>query len=140
MANEQSPLRLIIADANASFADLIESALDGEFGMTLVGRAVDGEEAVQLVFLHSPDVVFIAADMPSAAEAVQHILSLAPRPPKIILMCGEELDATALQASAGVSGYVRKKDDVIDMVSLLAALAALSMAHGSPRANGDHVR
>ena len=86
--------------------------------------------------MHTPDIAFIAADMPGGIDAAQNMLRTMPKPPKIILLSAEQVEAgpaapvgrlaaTALAstASKAISGYLTRRDDAAEMIALLAAVA-----------------
>ena len=142
-------MRVLLVDANPSFAELVESAFDREPGIMLVGRAVNREQAMELALLHTPDIAFIATDLPGGIEAAQNMLCIMPKPPKIFLLRPENSDCaghaapaevrghdSGLAAGSGISGYVAKTPGAGEMISLIVAVAALAM---TPRDadNGD---
>jgi two-component system chemotaxis response regulator CheB len=58
------PIRVLIADDEDRFADLIEVSLQADERIELVGRASDGREAVELARELVPDVVVCDIEMP----------------------------------------------------------------------------
>ena len=122
----------MVADADAPFAAQIHAALSDKPGITVVGRASSGDEAIELTMSESPDVAFVALDMPGGFEAAQHILTLVPRPPRVILMASGDFEAdvsgygAGMSGTPGISGFVRKTDDADEIVALVAALAVLA--------------
>jgi DNA-binding NarL/FixJ family response regulator len=109
-----------------SFSRKLQSALDAERSVEFVGRAADGREAVELATAHEPDVVIVDVELPDAVAAVQCLLELLPKPPRLILMCTESPDSETFAATAGAAGFVRKTGDASQMVGLVVALAALT--------------
>lgn len=131
-------MRVLLADADTAFATLVASALDGQPNITLVGCAVDREQALKLALAHTPDIAFIALDMPGGIEAAQNMLRVMQTPPRIILLSAENPGAglaaladvrahgTERLERTGFSGYMAKTADAGEMIRLLAALAALT--------------
>lgn len=69
-------IRIVIAEDQRMLLGALASLLDLEEDMQVVGRASNGEEAVQLVHLHRPDICVMDIEMPvknglEAAEALK---------------------------------------------------------------------
>ena len=64
---------------------LIEAELLRNTGLAVFSRAATGDKAVELVTPESPDIAFVALDMPGAAAATKRILALRPMPPRVLL-------------------------------------------------------
>ena len=62
----QSPLRVIIADDHRIFLEGVKSVLDkvGSFCVEVVGEAVNGQEALELVREHPVDLLLLDLNMP----------------------------------------------------------------------------
>ena len=58
------PVRVLIADDHRLFAEALEAVLATEERIEVVGRAADGEEAVELARRLQPDVVALDISMP----------------------------------------------------------------------------
>ena len=56
--------RILVVDDSIFFRRLVRSRLDCEEGMTVVGEARDGKEAIALAAKLQPDVVVIDGSMP----------------------------------------------------------------------------
>ena len=97
------PLRVVIADGDASARRMIRYALEA-VGMTVVAVAMDGREAVGLALRHRPDIVVIDALLPGldGILATRRILEVDPGQLVVVLTrVGEdELGLEALRAGA----------------------------------------
>jgi DNA-binding NarL/FixJ family response regulator len=88
-------------------------------GMTVVGEAKDGIEAVALADSLKPDVVVIDLDMSntSGAEALRRIAAVSPQARMVVLTSSTD-EADVLDAlRAGACGYILKDaqaDDLVD--------------------------
>ena len=70
------PVRVIIADDQRLFAEALEAILTTDGRIAVVGRAENGEEAVELAREHEPDIVLMDIAMPvldgiAATEAIR---------------------------------------------------------------------
>lgn len=84
-------IRGIIADDTALLRRLLVDRLNREPGISIVGEANDGREAVELAARVKPDVAILDLDMPhlNGIQATQRILAQAPGI-KVILLTGHE--------------------------------------------------
>lgn len=98
-----TPLRVVIADDDASARRVIKYALEA-VGITVVAEAMDGREAVELGLRHRPDIVVIDVVMPrlDGILATRRILEADPGQLVVVLTgVGEdELGLEALRAGA----------------------------------------
>jgi two-component system, NarL family, nitrate/nitrite response regulator NarL len=102
-------LRVVIADDHHFFRDGLRGMLGSE-GMTVVGEAADGGEAVALVRDLEPDVAVIDLSMPgvSGLEALRRIAPMCPNVQAVVLTVSDD-DADVLAAlAAGACGYLLK--------------------------------
>lgn len=108
-------LRLVVAEDEAlirlDLAEMLEEA-----GYTVVAQAADGQEAVDLVLEHRPDVVIMDVKMPaldglSAAERI-HAERAAP---VIMLTAFGDRELVERARDAGVMAYVVKPFTIDDL-------------------------
>ena len=121
----KKPVRVLVVDADPSVAARLE-ALTQTAGLALVGCASTGDEALDLAVSESPDVAFVALDVPGAAAATRRILGLTPSPPRVVLMSAEPGPTGGGSEPADVSGYVASTDDSLDVAGVVAALSPLT--------------
>ena len=57
-------LKLLVADGNAEFRALVSETLKGADDIEIVGGAKDGQEALQMLEAHSPDVLLMDLVLP----------------------------------------------------------------------------
>jgi DNA-binding NarL/FixJ family response regulator len=109
------PVRIVIADDQAMVRAGLAALLDSQPGLTVVGQASTGEEAVQLTRKVAPDVVLMDIRMPvlDGLAATRRILS-APavpgaRPIRVVVLTTYDLDEYVYEAlRAGASGFLLK--------------------------------
>ena len=109
------PVRILIADDQALVRAGLATLLDSQPGLTVVGQAGTGEEAVHLARRVAPDVVLMDIRMPvlDGLAATRRILSApaAPgaRPVRVVVLTTYDLDEYVYEAlRAGASGFLLK--------------------------------
>jgi len=124
-----SPLRVVIADDDEHYAELIAALLHRCHDLEVIGIAKDGEEAVQLACWQDADVVLMDIDMPRIDGIVATRLVREARPRMCVLML-TSADSERIQEArdAGATGYVNKLHAPADLVPALLALCASTPA------------
>ena len=109
------PVRILIADDQALVRAGLATLLDSQPGLTVVGQAGTGEEAVHLARKVAPDVVLMDIRMPvlDGLTATRRILSAPPspgaRPIRVVVLTTYDLDEYVYEAlRAGASGFLLK--------------------------------
>ncbi len=110
------PIRVLLVDDQDLFREGVKVIVDAQDGMTVVGSAGDGREAVRLVDELSPDVVLMDIRMPEldGVEATRQIFSpdrVARRKQavRVIVLTTFNLDDRAATAIRhGASGFLLK--------------------------------
>ena len=118
-------MKVLVVDdqelVRAGFRLILEKA-----GMTVVGEAADGVEAIEKTVLTEPDVVLMDVRMPrmDGIEATRRILAKVPRPPRVVALTTFDLDEYIYGAvRAGASGFLLKDvspDDLVHAVRVVA--------------------
>ncbi len=125
--SEDAEVRVLVVDDQALMRDGIASLLSLERGITVVGTAANGEEAVRQVVELQPDVVLMDVRMPvmDGVAASAHIRrDFADMP--ILMLTTFDDDALVLAAlQAGANGYLLKDLPPADL-----AQAIRSASHG----------
>jgi len=112
---EQKPLRVLIADDQETMSTLIKHQLI-KIGHEIVGRAKNGQEAVELTLQLKPDIVLLDIEMPEmdGLEAARLIQEKCPRP--VVLLTGHDDPEMVRQASkVGVGAYLIKPPSAPEM-------------------------
>ncbi|MBB5779485.1 BTAD domain-containing putative transcriptional regulator [Nonomuraea jabiensis] len=125
-APDTAPLRVVVADDQALVRAGVRAMLDAEPGVTVVGEATNGEEAIALVAETGPDVVLLDIQMPhlDGLAAARRILS-ENRPPKVIMMTTFGSDENLYAAlRAGVSGFILKTSAPEQFLAAIRAASA----------------
>ncbi|MDN5684070.1 response regulator transcription factor [Corynebacterium glyciniphilum] len=108
----QSDTTVLVVDDQAMVRQGFAALLNSREGITAVGDAADGAQAVEQVTRLRPDVVFMDVRMPvmDGLEAARRILSLGLDPaPRIIMLTTFDLDDYVYEAlRIGCSGFLLK--------------------------------
>jgi DNA-binding NarL/FixJ family response regulator len=114
------PIRVLIVDDHPVWRDGIRADLESS-GLTVVGEAGDGGEAIERAVELGPDVVLMDLRLPtvSGVDAIRRIAEDAPGARILVLSAtGDEQDV--LEAvKVGAAGYVLKSEtgtDIVDAV------------------------
>jgi len=118
------PVRLVLADDHEIMRVGLRSLLEAQVNWRVVGEAIDGEEAVEMVLSLKPDVALLDIAMPkiSGLEAARQILTQVPRTKILLLSAHDSTQVIADVLDSGAKGYVLKSDAARDLVAAVQAL------------------
>lgn len=126
MYPKQPTIRVLIADDHALLREGIASLLAGADGITVVGQASNGQEAVEQFVRLRPDVTLMDLQMPllSGVEAMMSIRALDIKANIIVLTTykGDVQIERALRA--GAAGYLLKGDVRLNLADAIGAVHA----------------
>jgi len=114
-------IRVMIVDDHAIVRDGLQLVLEQAGDMTVVGQAVDGEEALQVAQEVQPDVVVMDLIMPNkdGVAACSEIMQALPNTRVLVLTASTADDAIMNALAAGATGYLQKysgRDDLLTAV------------------------
>jgi DNA-binding NarL/FixJ family response regulator len=128
-------IRVLLADDHAVVRAGLEQLLDGADDIEVVGRAADGDEAVELTLQLLPDVVLMDLSMPGigGVEATRRIVAATHHSRVVALTSFSEPERVLAVLDAGACGYLLK-DIVPD--ELIRAIRSTAAGHAAldPRA------
>jgi DNA-binding NarL/FixJ family response regulator len=119
------PLRVVIADDQASVREGLVLLLGGLPGIDVVGAAADGEQALALVAECQPDAILLDLNMPvlDGIGATRRLVAEHPRVAIVVLTTYAE-DGSVIEAlQAGARSYLTKDADRTDIARALHAAA-----------------
>jgi DNA-binding NarL/FixJ family response regulator len=120
-----TPLRIVIADDQASVREGLVLLLGGLPGIDVVGAAADGEQALALVSEHNPDAILLDLHMPvlDGIAATRRLTAEHPGVAVVILTTYADDESVLDALRAGARSYLTKDADRADIASALQAAA-----------------
>jgi DNA-binding NarL/FixJ family response regulator len=120
-------IKILIAEDNSLLRGVLRDALE-EAGMTVVGEASDGQEAVSVAERTRPDVVVMDMRMPNVdgIEATERIAASEWAMPVVVLSAYDEPQMIEAALAAGASNCLKKGvglDELIDAIRAAEASA-----------------
>jgi two-component system, NarL family, response regulator NreC len=117
-------IRILLVDDHAIERQGVRSLLDAQEGMTVVGEACDGLEAIRLVATTHPDVIVTETVMPrmNGLELTGQILRRYPEIRIMALTRNDRRDCVLRLVQAGATGYMLKtvtSDELVDAIRLV---------------------
>lgn len=117
-------IRIVIAEDQTMLLGALSALLDLEEDMQVVGRASNGEEAVQLVHEHKPDIVIMDIEMP-IMNGLDAAMKLKDTDCKIIILTTFSRPGYFEQAlQAGVKGYMLKDSPIDELAESIRHVIA----------------
>ena len=120
-----APLRIVIADDQASVREGLVLLLGGLPGIDAVGAAADGEQAVELVAEHQPDAILLDLHMPvlDGIGATRRLAAEHPGVAIVVLTTYADDDSVLEALRASARSYLTKDADRADIARALSAAA-----------------
>jgi two-component system, chemotaxis family, protein-glutamate methylesterase/glutaminase len=116
--NPNKKFRVLIVDDSAFMRKVLETILNSDDQLQVVGQAKDGREAVTLAESLKPDVITMDINMPhvDGLQATAQIMTTNPRPIVIVSSESREGAASTLKAlELGAIEFVAKPSSGIDL-------------------------
>jgi len=127
-------IRVVLADDHFFVRDGIKSLLESEKNIVVVGEAMDGLEALEVVTTTNPDLLIVDIRMPhhTGIEVVEKLRNQ-NNPVKIIVLSMHESEEYVLKSiKAGADGYLLKGSSKEEFLKALH-----SVANGGKYFTGD---
>ena len=121
---EQDSLRVVIVDDHDLFRDGLRNLLADQ-GVSVIGEAANGYDAVRSVRELAPEVVVMDLNMPgmTGVEATRQITAIAPLTRVLVLTISDQ-DSDVLDAIlAGACGYLLKDSSIHELMAGIRAAA-----------------
>lgn len=116
-------LRLMIVDDHPVVREGLRGMLESDPGVTVVGEAASGDEAVARARELTPDVILMDLRMPGGDGVSATTRILADRPEsRVIVLTTYETDQDIVRAvEAGAAGYLLKDTSRADLLAAIVA-------------------
>jgi DNA-binding NarL/FixJ family response regulator len=117
-------VRVIIADDEPLFVEMVDAILTAE-GIDVVGRAQDGEEAVDRTLSLAPDVTLMDISMPviDGIEATRRIRESVPTACVLVLTGSTAAVEIDRARKAGAAAFLSKDRIASELVATITDLA-----------------
>jgi DNA-binding NarL/FixJ family response regulator len=117
-------IKIILADDHRIFRDGIKSLLSDNDFINIIGEASSGNELLDMLKSHKPDMVIVDITMPglSGIEVSKQISSLYPEMKIMILSMHTDEDFVINSIKAGARGYLPKdtsKEELLDAIKII---------------------
>ncbi len=114
-------IKVLIADDHLMFREGLTRILSRKKGISIVGQASSGDEAIELFEDLLPDLVILYITMPgiNGIETSQKILRKYPATKIIIVTASEDEDDMIEALKAGAHGYVLKGASAKDLANAI---------------------
>lgn len=121
-----NPIKIVIAEDQTLVLGAIAALLAMEPDFAIVGRAADGDAALDIVRAHRPDILLSDIEMPghTGLELAQMIAAETPSTAVVIVTTFARPGYLARAQSAGVRGYLLKDAPVDDLTAAIRTVAA----------------
>jgi DNA-binding NarL/FixJ family response regulator len=123
---DRPPVRVLIVDDQKVVREGLVSLIGLLPGVSVVGAAIDGDDAVRQALALRPDVVLMDLNMPrcNGVEATERLLDLRPEVAVVVLTTYSE-DAWVFSAlQAGARGFLTKDAGADEIHRAISAVAA----------------
>jgi NarL family two-component system response regulator LiaR len=111
----------MIVDDHAMVRTGMKVFLNENEGISVIGEAADGWDAIQLIDQLNPDIVLIDLLMPGidGIETIRKIIDIRPEQRIIVLTAYGKEDKLFQAVKAGAMGYLLKTDDPEELVQAI---------------------
>lgn len=114
------PIRVLLVDDEPALRGAMRMLVDSDPGMSVVGEAGDGRQALELVRRERPDVVLMDVQMPvmDGLEATRLLAALPEgEGPRIVMLTVFDLDEYVYAAlAAGAAGFLLKNAPPLEIL------------------------
>jgi DNA-binding NarL/FixJ family response regulator len=136
-AGQPVPLRIVVADDQASVREGFALMLGLLPDIEVVASAADGRQAIEVVAQHQPDAILLDLHMPvmDGIEATRQLTRRHPAVAVVVLTTYADDASIVAALSAGARGYLTKDTDRVEIASALrSAVSGLSVLDPAVRA------
>jgi DNA-binding NarL/FixJ family response regulator len=121
-----SPITVVIADDHAIFRQALRlTFVHRAKGISVAGEAENGEQVLEVVRAHQPDILLLDLGMPKKTirDLLQEVRIASPKTRVIILTGFADPDSVALVARTGAKGFVLKSGPLEPLLEAIQHVA-----------------
>lgn len=119
-------VKLIVADDHCVVREAICEMLESKGDYSVLAQAEDGEQLLQLLAVHKPDLVIMDVTMPKldGVEAIKEIAARFPEsaPPVLVLSANDKEKFVRAALKAGAKGYLPKNAAADELVFAISSI------------------
>jgi len=121
----RKPITVVIADDHTLVREGTKQLLDEHPGLSVIGEAADGREAIEVATRLKPDVVLMDIAMPgtNGIEATKRIKETSPTTSILVLTAYDDEQYIYALLDAGAAGYLLKNVGGEELVRSIYAVA-----------------
>lgn len=121
---QQPDLKVLVVDDHELTRFSLQLALSSQNNIQLVGLASNGQEAIEMVKTHLPDVVILDLQMPvlDGLSASNHIKSVVPHAQIIAYSSWEDPQTEVMSQTARIDAFCRKDTSNEELIELINQL------------------
>lgn len=122
----ETKIKIVIADDHRIFIDGIKALLKDINDIIITGDAENGEQLIEQVAIHKPDIVLTDIQMPvkNGIEATKEIIKRFPEIKVIALTMMNESVFIKKMLEAGAFAYILKTVDKDELINVIRKVAA----------------
>ena len=124
MTCQRSVLRVLVVDDHELTRFSLKLALQNQKNIQLVGLASNGQEAIEMVERHHPDVIILDLQMPvmDGLSASTHIKNMEPKTQIIAYSSVEDPQVEVMTQTARIDAFCKKDAATQDLIALVKKL------------------
>ena len=134
-ANDREPVRVLVVDDHALFAEALMLTLGIDDRIQVVGSAASGTEAVSLAQALHPDVILMDVHMPTmdGIEATRHVRRVSPRSRVVVVTAARSPELRAHAMAAGAERLLTKETPALGLIDAILDFHRATVTQLVPR-------
>ncbi|MFD2529699.1 response regulator transcription factor [Polaribacter marinaquae] len=119
-------INVVLADDHVLVRNGIKALLEDETGITVIGEASDGKEAIRIISTNKPDILIVDIRMPemNGIEVVAEISKNHKEIKTLVLSMHDSEEYVVKSIQAGADGYLLKGASKEEFLKALTKIAA----------------
>jgi len=124
MADKTEAIKIIVADDHVIFLDGITSLLDREQKLSIIGKAKNGKEFIELLQHQTPDLALLDISMPEmdGIELTKYLKKNHPSIKILIITTHGSMQTIAKLIRLGANGYLLKNAERTELVHAISTI------------------